>query len=634
MLLLASFHGYAQSSSINNQQPLKQIQVAKSLHYAESIFNDSLEVALTIIENNLLIAIDKNYKAEEALAYRILGDFNSDLGNVNVAYSNYNKSIGIYKTLNQQLELFKIYHKYGQLAFNNSNFQLTDNLYKNALNISTDLKDKKKEAETRLKIGELYLKSGYVSQAIPQYNEALKLSNKLKNNNLIIESNIGLGQCEQYNKGFEDAKDYYTRAKTLAEQNNLDNLSNKAYNLLTDLYFEINNPEEGIEMQQQAFNYNLDRGNTNSVLVNSNNISQNFIEQGKTQEAFEFLNQSTEVLEQEQNTEAKRDFIKTLSDIYAEQGLTKESEEMFEKYNELLDSFKLDNDKQKSIQAKKTESLLNTENKMMLMEKDRQLNEKMIDLLKRETEINNETIKKQTTITYLLLGGLLIIGGLAIALYRNSRQKAKANNLLVLKSLRTQMNPHFIFNSLNSVNSFIAKKDERSANKYLAEFSKLMREVLECSQEDFIPLTKEIEILKRYVNLEHFRFNSHFDFTFNVDSSINSDEYQIPPMLLQPFIENAIWHGLRYKDVKGHLNINFTQKNNFVEIEVSDNGIGREKSIEHKTLNQKKMKSTGIKNVQNRLEIIKSVFKKDLEISINDLNSENKEGTIVKLKLF
>ena len=195
------------------------------------------------------------------------------------------------------------------------------------------------------------------------------------------------------------------------------------------------------------------------------------------------------------------------------------------------------------------------------------------------------------------------------------------------------MNPHFIFNSLNSVNSFIAKKDEKSANKYLSEFSKLMREVLEYSQEEFIPLSKEIELLKRYVKLEHFRFNSDFDFEFIIDEKIRLDDYQIPPMLLQPFIENAIWHGLRYKKVKGELIVKFAQTPSYLEITITDNGIGRSKSLESKTVNQKKMKSTGIKNVENRLDIIQSVFKKKLIVEIGDLDKSKKEGTKITLKL-
>lgn len=633
MLILVSFNGYAQNSSFSSQQIKKQQQVRTDLFYAESIFEDSLETALIIIEENLELSIDNNYKEEEALAYNILGDFNSKLGNNSLAISNYKKSININLALNNKQELYGNYLGYANTALNIKNYVLAESQYKNALNIGISLRDNLKEVYIRLQLGQLYFKNGFTPESIDQFKLALNKAEKLSNKSFFIEAKIGLGQCEQSLKEYNTAEKHYLSAQKLAEKNDFDDLANRTYNLLTDLYLEINNPEEGIQIQQQAYNYNFDRGNTNSALVNSNNMSQNFFEQGKPEEALEILNQSNLVLEQEQNTEAKRDFIKTLSDIYAEQGLTEESEAMFEKYNDLLDSFKLENDKQKSIQAKKTKSLLNTENKMILMEKDRQLNEKMIDLLKREQEVNNATIKRQTTITYILIGGLVIIGIMAFFLYRGSRQKQKVNQLLILKSLRTQMNPHFIFNSLNSVNSFIAKKDERSANKYLAEFSKLMREVLECSQQDFISLTKEVEILKLYLNLEHFRFNSHFDFTFEVDEKINLDEFQIPPMLIQPFIENAIWHGLRYKNEKGELNVSFKQMANCVEIEIKDNGIGRKQSKESKTLNQKKMKSTGIKNVENRLDLIKRVFKKDLTIKINDLEESSQTGTVVTLKL-
>jgi len=121
--------------------------------------------------------------------------------------------------------------------------------------------------------------------------------------------------------------------------------------------------------------------------------------------------------------------------------------------------------------------------------------------------------------------------------------------------LRSQMNPHFIFNALNSVNSFISKNDERSANKYLSDFSKLMRMVMENSQQDFVSLNAEINILELYLGLEHFRFSEKFDFTFDVDSEIDKDAFEIPPMLIQPYIENAVWHGLRYKEQKGKLSI-------------------------------------------------------------------------------
>ena len=151
------------------------------------------------------------------------------------------------------------------------------------------------------------------------------------------------------------------------------------------------------------------------------------------------------------------------------------------------------------------------------------------------------------------------------------------------------MNPHFIFNALNSVNSFIATNDERTANKYLSDFSQLMRSVLENSEQDFIPLEKEIDLLELYTKLEHFRFKDKFDYSITVDENVKVNEFQIPPMLLQPYIENAVWHGLRYKQEKGKLEINIAQKTkDEITITIIDDGVGREKSKALKTENQQK----------------------------------------------
>ena len=608
--------------------------ISKNLYYAESIFDDSLSTALTIIEDNLLIAIENKFIGEEALAYRILGDFNNKLSNNNLAISKYEKAIKLYRAEKNNLELYRLYKNVGDIELSELNNSKAITAFNNAMEVAQKLKDKTKEIIALLKIGDSYLQNRDIKKSQVIFNQALSKANKINALQLIIKANIGLGKSSKLSNDYRKAEGFFLIAQGLSEDGNFDGLTNESFDLLTELYAIQNDNEQGIQVQQQAFDYNSIRGNSTEAFKNNTNISNNYINQGKTDEALSTLTLNSDYYSTEDNTKEKRDYIKTLAEIYDTQGLTEESDSMLVKYNELIDSFNIESEFVKKIQNSKSEYLLTAENKLLLMEKDRELNEKMIDILRREQIVNNQTIERQTTLTYLLIGGLIIFGIMAFFLYRSSRQKQNVNQLLILKSLRNQMNPHFIFNSLNSVNSFIAKKDERSANKYLAEFSKLMREVLECSQQDFIPLSKEIEILKLYLNLEHFRFNSHFDFTFNVDSRINLDEYQIPPMLLQPFIENAIWHGLRYKKEKGLLEVSFTQKGSFVEVIIKDNGIGREKSKLTKTLNQKKMKSTGIRNVENRLEIIKNVFKKDLQITINDLDNETKEGTIVTLKLY
>ena len=219
-------------------------------------------------------------------------------------------------------------------------------------------------------------------------------------------------------------------------------------------------------------------------------------------------------------------------------------------------------------------------------------------------------------------------------MFKYIKQQRLANNLLALKSLRSQMNPHFIFNALNSVNSFIATNDERTANKYLSDFSFLMRSVLENSEEDFIPLRKEIELLQMYTKLEHFRFKDKFEYTIDIDESINIDEFQIPPMLLQPYIENAVWHGLRYKEEMGHLNISIKAKNKEeLIIIISDDGIGRERSKALKTSHQKRQNSKGMNNIKKRVAILNQMYKDKVDVSISDFQDAHDKGTKVVVTL-
>lgn len=199
--------------------------------------------------------------------------------------------------------------------------------------------------------------------------------------------------------------------------------------------------------------------------------------------------------------------------------------------------------------------------------------------------------------------------------------------------MRSQMNPHFIFNALNSVNSFIAVNDERNANRYLSEFSTLMRSVLENSDEDFIPFTKELELLELYVKLEHNRFKDKFDYEIKIGKDINLEQFAIPPMLLQPYIENAIWHGLRYRKEKGKLEISMKLKNpDVLSVVILDNGIGRKKSEKLKTKNQLKQKSKGMSTIKNRIAILNSMYKDKISVKVSNA-LENGEGTKVELIL-
>jgi len=229
--------------------------------------------------------------------------------------------------------------------------------------------------------------------------------------------------------------------------------------------------------------------------------------------------------------------------------------EGYQRYVEVVDELYIKKEQELSQAKRFNKEIALKQNRISSLESERAINESRYKLAFE----NQELIQKNNRVQKWIIGTLIVIALLLLFTAYNQRRNVirqkHANNQLALKSLRTQMNPHFIFNALNSVNSFIANNDERAANKYLSEFSQLMRSVLENSEEDFIPLSKEIELLQLYVKLEHFRFKDKFDYTITVDERINVEDFVIPPMLLQPYVENAVWHGLRYKEEKGKLEI-------------------------------------------------------------------------------
>ncbi len=259
------------------------------------------------------------------------------------------------------------------------------------------------------------------------------------------------------------------------------------------------------------------------------------------------------------------------------------------------------------------------------LQRDKELNDNKIDFLLKEQKFTNN-------INLLLALCLLLVTSGILYLRHISKQRKVANQQLALRSLRSQMNPHFIFNALNSVNSFISLNDERSANSFLSEFSSLMRTVMENSEHDFITLTKELEIIRIYLELEHFRFKDKFNFSLHIDEELDEDQIKLPPMLIQPYIENAVWHGLRYKKEQGQLDVEILDNYGDLKVVIKDNGIGRKKSKILKTKNQKKSKSIALKNIDDRIKIFKDLHKISVTVKIEDLYPE-KEDTGTKITL-
>lgn len=187
------------------------------------------------------------------------------------------------------------------------------------------------------------------------------------------------------------------------------------------------------------------------------------------------------------------------------------------------------------------------------------------------------------------------------------------------QALRAQMNPHFIFNCLNSINGFILQNNAATASTYLIKFSKLIRLILEHSNEKSISLQSEIDALKLYIEMELLRFEKKFSYAITIDPSVPSDYVFVPPLIYQPFIENSIWHGMLHQKKEGRLDVSLTMQSNFLECIIEDNGVGREMSasLKSKTLTQKK--SLGLQLTKERLAIMKEQENRNTSVAVYDL---------------
>lgn len=208
-----------------------------------------------------------------------------------------------------------------------------------------------------------------------------------------------------------------------------------------------------------------------------------------------------------------------------------------------------------------------------------------------------------------------------------------------LTALRAQMNPHFTFNTLNSIQQYILMGNVTEANRYLSKFARLQREILNHCEKNFIPLEKEKEMLDLYLQLEQLRFHDSFHYSIFIDEEIDADEVKLPPMLVQPFVENAIWHGLMPKQGEKALVVEFTlHTEEIVCCTVRDNGIGREASerLKRTPAGVEVHTSKGLSLVYRRLDILRKQYGQVFDVQISDATDEqgNVTGTAVSLLLF
>lgn len=207
--------------------------------------------------------------------------------------------------------------------------------------------------------------------------------------------------------------------------------------------------------------------------------------------------------------------------------------------------------------------------------------------------------------------------------------KLKEMEELKMTALQSQMNPHFLFNSLNSINNFVLKNEIEKASDYITKFSRLIRVILKSSSSLTIPLSEELGILALYVKLEQMRINGGFEYIVNIDGNINLEDVKVPPLFLQPYIENSIWHGIMHVSGEKKIQLSIQKIDNKIHCEVTDNGIGIDKTKDdsHKKINRRKF--FGTQATENRIKLLHRNI--DVAVDISDISDETSTGTKVSI---
>ncbi len=508
---------------------------------------------------------------------------------------NYQESLDTYKEIDRNelsnYQLVTLFEGLGDTYFSIKNYEASVNAYGEGLKVAQRHLIKPKVVDLNSKIAQAYSKKGEADKAEDYFDSSLILAEQ-ETKKRELEEKETVAEFQNVNQNY--SKEIELRKQIIEDVKDVENDST------------LNN-ESPLTLQKQNYK-----------------IGSAYFLQKDYDSAINYLEESRIEAASRGDLVVKKDATRKLSDVYADAGDYEKAKLAFEAYKETVDELYVKREQELSQADRRRRSIIDQQNRITSLEKDRELT----------SSLASERDKNQQLIIYSLVLGLVLLLITGLFMFKYIKQQRLANNLLALKSLRSQMNPHFIFNALNSVNSFIASNDERTANKYLSDFSYLMRAVLENSEEDFIPLEKEIELLELYTKLEHFRFQDKFEYAIQVSDEVVVSEYKIPPMLLQPYIENAVWHGLRYKSEKGKLKISIDKKSqNEITITIADNGIGRERSKALKTTNQQKQKSKGMGNIRKRVAILNDMYKDKVDVIVENYQDAKDTGTKVVVTL-
>jgi tetratricopeptide (TPR) repeat protein len=599
-------------------------------------------------------------------------------GNDTVALKFYDQSLSIARGTRNDKQEANVLHNTGQSYFNLSDYPHALEIQKQAFDLYKKLDDKQGMAAALNSIGVIFLYLSDYPNALNNYLDALRIYEQLGSRKDIGKIFSNLGIIYYHLENYDTALMYHFRALDIFEkagerysmQNTLANIGNT--------YDNAGKPEKALAYYKQALSINEKLGNNRGIasdLINTGIVYYGMADYAK---AFTYLKKSLKLYEQlkdkygmgvaytylsgaysqapadilmQEGVKPSQRYIKALACQQKGLQLAQEIGNLYsqsESWGNLSDIYAGKKDFARSLEAYKNhitlrDSIFSREKKSQISRMQMQY-----EFDKREAAAKAEAdkkealaaaeIRRQHQIRNSIMTGagvLLMMAVISFIFYKRKRdaeERQKEAELEAqvadteMKALRAQMNPHFIFNSLNSISDYISKHDPVTADRYLTKFSKMMRLILEYSDHREISLAEDLKALELYMQLESLRLNNKFTYEIKIDEHIDQETTMVPPLILQPFVENSIWHGIARKQGRGRILVEISREEKMINCIIEDNGVGR-KMQDKAGLDDKR--SLGMKLTKSRIDIMNNNRGADSTVTLFDLA----EGLRVELKL-
>jgi tetratricopeptide (TPR) repeat protein len=570
-----------------------------------------------------------SYNAKSLVLYQT-GDFSKGADMANTA-------VEIFKKLNDTKERINSLNTgVGHLTQLARYTEALDRLHE-ILRIIEPLNDKNKTANAYGNIGVIYLRLKKYEEAIQYYNKAGEIFLGIKDSLKIalVYGNIGSAYLEKgdYAKAIESNLKAYTINSAIAAKKGMAN------NLLDigSAYGKAGEYLKGLEYLKQALKLYDEIGAINNLsLVNSyiadiimrmpENLLRNHVipVANRNETALYYQIRAIEMARKTKDIEMLSKQLYGLHDIYLKQNKYKKALEAYKEHVVINDSA-LSNKEKNEIELKQLQ-FENEKEKAVLEERH-------------NAEVNREKDKKKVAITVALL---IVIASAFVFIFYRKRQVSKAKQQEAelkaeiadteMKVMRLQMNPHFIFNSLNSISDYIRRNNAGEADEYLSKFARVMRMTLENSEQQAISLQDDLKALELYMQLETKRLNDKFTYEIKVADDIDKENTLVPPMIFQPFVENSIWHGISKKEGKGHILITISKEGEMLHCTIDDDGIGRQQSALISEGINKEKQSLGMKITKARIDMLNKLKGSKADIIVTDKGKGLKAELILPLR--